>query len=515
MTLRRWQSRFAPLAGHPAARLLRVDGAEWSQVADDAAAAGGHLVALWARRDAAATPVVRAALAVAGQLLVVEQPLPDADAPYRSLAPIFPAAGRMQRAAYDMAGVRSDDADQRPWLRHAAWPADWFPLGERGVSDAKGAVDARAVDDYPFLRVAGDGVHEIAVGPVHAGIIEPGHFRFSVVGEKVLKLEQRLGYVHKGIERGFTTRSVLEGHRLAARISGDTTVAYAWAYCQAVEGLAGTVVPPRAARLRALCLEIERLQNHLGDLGALGNDAGFAMGLAQFSRLKEMLLRSVSAAFGRRYLFDALVPGGVAVDLAAGAASALAHCVSETAAACMHMQEIYDEHAGVRDRFVGAGCVTPELARRLGLGGMAGRASGQALDLRIDLPVEPYVGLGVERAVRQDGDVAARVALRFDEARESCRLIGVLLGGLPEGALRAPIAAPAQAALGVGIVEGWRGPVLVALDCDAQGGVLRCHAHDPSWQNWPVLEHAIIGNIVPDFPLINKSFNLSYSGHDL
>jgi Ni,Fe-hydrogenase III large subunit len=335
------------------------------------------------------------------------------------------------------------------------------------------------------------------------------------VGEKVLKLEERLGYVHKGIERRFTELPILEGHRLAARVSGDSAVAFSWAYCQALEGIAGTQIPPRAAWLRALCLELERIANHLGDLGALGNDAGFAFGLAQFSRLKEHLLRTTQAALGERYLMGAIVPGGTSANLADSGAKWLGSCVQDLAHEVLRLRAIYDEHEGLRDRFTGAGTVAPMLAARLGLTGLAGRASAQALDLRLDLPCEPYTDLAPVMIGRSEGDVAARVAVRFDEVQESCRLVRWILEALPTGPHRAPVGVPADRAVGAGLIEGWRGPVFVALEAGAAGAIRRCHPHDPSWQNWPVLEHAIIGNIVPDFPLINKSFNLSYSGHDL
>jgi Ni,Fe-hydrogenase III large subunit len=371
------------------------------------------------------------------------------------------------------------------------------------------------IDSYKFVRVEGEGVHEIPVGPIHAGTIEPGHFRFSVVGEKVLRLEERLGYAHKGIEQRFTQLPILEGHRLAARVSGDSAVAFSWAYCQALEGMAGTSLPPRAAWLRALGLELERVANHLGDLGALGNDAGFALGLAQFSRLKEYLLRATHEAFGSRYLLDLVVPGGTSRDLSADGARGLANCLQLLLPEVSRLRTIYDEHEGVRDRFTGAGAVTPELAVRLGLTGLAGRASAQAFDLRIDLPCEPYPALAPAICGRSEGDVAARVAIRFDELAESCRLIYQLLGILPPGPHRATVCVPAEGSIGAGLIEGWRGPVMVVLEAGPDGTIHRCHPHDPSWQNWPVIEHAIIGNIVPDFPLINKSFNLSYSGHDL
>jgi Ni,Fe-hydrogenase III large subunit len=279
--------------------------------------------------------------------------------------------------------------------------------------------------------------------------------------------------------------------------------------------MTGDEVPPRASWLRALYLEIERVANHLGDLGALGNDAGFAFGLAQFSRLKEQLLRACDEALGARYLLDIIVPGGTRRDLSRTGVPSLRRCLREIAHEVLTLRTIYDEHAGIRDRFNGAGIVSPELALRLGLTGLAGRASAGAFDLRSDLPCEPYAQLPVKMIVRSEGDVAARVAVRFDELQESCRLIQHILGALPEGPYRASVRVPAEGIIGAGLIEGWRGPVLVALEAGSAGTIRRCHPHDPSWQNWPVLEHAIIGNIVPDFPLINKSFNLSYSGHDL
>lgn len=267
--------------------------------------------------------------------------------------------------------------------------------------------------------------------------------------------------------------------------------------------------------MRALYLELERIANHLGDLGALGNDAGFAFGLAQFSRLKEYLLRTMHNALGARYLMDATVPGGTSADLSSQGGEQLSACVAELAVALSRLRTIYDEHEGVRDRFTAAGIVTPELANQLGLTGLAGRASGQLFDLRVDLPCHPYSELAITKFGRREGDVAARVAIRFDEVTESCRLVQRILTTLPSGPHHDVVPEPPDGATGIGLIEGWRGPVLVGLEAGPAGSIRRCHPHDPSWQNWPVLEHAIIGNIVPDFPLINKSFNLSYSGHDL
>jgi Ni,Fe-hydrogenase III large subunit len=420
----------------------------------------------------------------------------------------------MQRATADLLGIRPNGlADQRPWFDHGAWNTPRWPL-RQGQDSAGGAGGDRDPDDYDFVRVLGDGVHEIAVGPVHAGIIEPGHFRFSVVGEKVLRLEQRLGYVHKGIERRFTELAPLQAHRLAGRVSGDSTVAYAWAYCMALESAAASPVPPRAQWLRALMLERERVANHLSDLGALANDAALGFGLAQFSRLREDWLRLSRLAFGHRLMMDTVVPGGVAADIDTALTVRLHGQCDAIEVELQHLRVIYDEHAGLQDRFIGTGRVMPTLAAQLGLTGLAGRASAQAFDLRCDQPWAPYDTLAVVKAAHQAGDVAARVSVRFDEVRESLRLIRALCTGLPAGPCRAVLTPPTQASRGAGWVEGWRGEIFVALELDG-GAIQRCHCHDPSWQNWPVLEHAVIGNIVPDFPLINKSFNLSYSGQDL
>jgi len=488
-----------------------VSAGEWSRAARELAESGARLAALWVSGAEQGAPTVRAAFFTAAGPLLLNLPLEADTVSYPGLEELFPCAARMQRAAADLSGVRASDPDTRPWLRHNAWPPGFRPL----VDPAPTAEQEPGIDAYEFVRVEGEGVHEIAVGPVHAGIIEPGHFRFSVVGEKVLRLEERLGYVHKGVERRFTELPILEAHRLAARVSGDSAVAFSWAYCQALESMASVTIPPRAAWLRALCLELERVANHLGDLGALGNDAGFAFGLMQFSRLKERLLRACAAVLGERYLMSAIVPGGTAVDLTGAGAEELRSCAAQIAHEALRLRAIYDEHAGVRDRFTGAGTIAPPLAARLGLTGLAGRASGQAFDLRIDWPYAPYAELPVMRIGSRAGDVAARVAVRFEELAESLRLIEAITARLPAGPRLEVVDLPAAGSLGIGAIEGWRGPVLVALEAGPQGTISRCHPHDPSWQNWPALEHAIIDNIVPDFPLINKSFNLSYSGHDL
>ena len=356
---------------------------------------------------------VYAAYAVKDGLAVVELLVQDSAPSYPDLSGLFPAAGRMQRALFDLLGIgASGAADTRPWLRHGAWPDGAFPL--RRDFDAT-SLPANGVTDYAFVRVEGDGVHEIPVGPIHAGIIEPGHFRFSIVGEKVLRLEERLGYVHKGIDKRFESFTVAEGYRLASRVSGDSTVAFAWAYAQAAESLLGVIPPPRARWMRALALERERVANHLGDLGALGNDAALGFALSQFMRLKEDWLRMSGEVFGHRLLMDLVVPGGVASGFTDSQAERMVGQSQSIDAEVTELRIIFDEHAGLQDRFLTTGRVTPDLARKLGLTGLAGRASGQESDLRADFPATPYRELAVKKATQSAGDVAAPVGRALAE----------------------------------------------------------------------------------------------------
>jgi len=495
--------------------LVQVGALQWRRTSEELHSVGGRLLTLWGADDRDRDNCFRVYalyLLREAQVMVLEHAMPNWMQPtYPSIGDLFPAARRMQRATFDLLGIASTEPDKRGWLRHGGWPETVFPLRRDVDGRAQHESDSQP---YPFVQVEGNGVHEIAVGPVHAGIIEPGHFRFSVVGEKVLRLEERLGYKHKGMAKRFEEMRQCEAHKLAARISGDSAVAFSWAYCAALEAIAQTACTPRATNLRALALEHERIANHLGDLGALGNDAGFAFGLTHFLRLKEDLLRANSSVFGARYLFDYVVPGGVAVDLPGDAHDRLLALYGDLETSLMDLRSIYDEHAGLQDRFRDAGHLKPELAERLGAIGLVGRASGVDCDLRVDHPWAPYDKFALQLITQTSGDVAARVQVRFDEASESLRLCRSLLAELPAGAIRSEVGAAAPNRLGLGLIEGWRGPVVIALETGYGASIRRCHAHDPSWQNWPILEYVILDNIVPDFPLINKSFNLSYSGQE-
>src|SRR5450759_3717142 len=477
---------------------------------------GGRLVALWGSdaRELGNGFTLHIALVNETGLICLSVPLPDGQPGYPDVSRIFPVANRMQRAAYDLLGIYAHEGqDHRKWLRHGAWHGGSFPLRKDFDAPQSRIDDA---DNYPFVQVEGQGVHEIAVGPVHAGIIEPGHFRFSVVGEKTLRLEERFGYTHKGIEKRFESLTVQQAAKLAGRVSGDSTVAYAWAYAMAAESIAAVTPPDRALWLRALFLERERITNHLGDLGYLGNDVALSFGFAQFWILKEQVLRNNAELFGHRYLMDRIIPGGVTMDLAESGKRTLFEECAMLERQVRVLRGIYEEHAGVQDRFIGAGRIEPRLAAQLGLCGVAGRASSQAWDARVQFPCAPYDKLDVQMATYRNGDVAARVIVRFDELFESLRLQRAILDHLiNDDILSVPLDKFPSHGFGVGMVEGWRGEVLVAIHTDADGKLTRVHPHDPSWQNCPVLEHAGVGNIVPDFPLINKSFNLSYSGQDL
>jgi Ni,Fe-hydrogenase III large subunit len=367
---------------------------------------------------------------------------------------------------------------------------------------------------YRFLSAEGDGLHQIAVGPVHAGIIEPGHFRFTASGETVVRLEQRLGYTHKGIEGLMTGASLERAVQLAGRVSGDSTVAYAYAFSKATEAALELTVPDRASSLRALMAELERLANHLGDIGAICNDASFALMHAHCSVLRESVLRASNTAFGHRLMRDVIVPGGVTRDLNIEGRDAIRAALDNIRRRFPALVELYDNTASLQDRTVDTGMLKPTLARQYAAGGYIGRASGRAFDARRTLAYPPYDNLRFDVPVLNEGDVNARVWIRVREVEQTLSLIGQILDRLPEGPIGTDAGHQREAREGLAIVEGFRGDVLAWLRL-RDGRVERCHLRDPSWFQWPLLEAVIENNIVADFPLCNKSFNCSYSGHDL
>src|SRR6266851_6729263 len=437
-------------------------------------------------------------------IAVVTMPCPDGRFP--SIGAVHPPAIRLERAVRDLYGLEPVGCpDTRPWLDLGFWDVQ-HPLGER-----RNAAAGRA--PYPFLPTAGEGLHQIPVGPVHAGIIEPGHFRFTANGETVVRLEQRLGYVHKGVEALMAGAPLDKAARLAGRVSGDSTVAYVLAFARAVEAAAGVEAPPRAAYLRALMAELERLANHFGDIGAVCNDASFSLMHAQCGVLREKTLRAADACFGHRLMMDCVVPGGVARDLGADCAAKVSTLSDEVRSLFPRLIELYDNTASLQDRTATTGVLRGELARQFGAGGYVGRASGRAFDTRKALAYPPYDALEFEVPVLDSGDVDARVWVRIREVEQSLALIEQILQRLPDGPVRGDLG-PRTSGEGLALTEAFRGDVLAWVRIE-DGLVARCHLRDPSWFQWPLLEAVIEGNIVADFPLCNKSFNCSYSGHDL
>ena len=467
--------------------------------------ADGHctLLALWGE-----TGAVHMALASQDPLEVAVVSLACPDGAFPSIGRHHPPAIRLERAIRDLFGLQPHGAiDIRPWLDHGRW-------GKRQPQGAARS-DAGTGDRYVFSPVEGESLHQIPVGPVHAGIIEPGHFRFTANGETVVRLEERLGYVHKGTEGLMTGAEIARAAKLAGRISGDSTVAYAVAFAQAVETALEMSASPRAQWLRALMIELERMANHLGDIGAICNDASFAIMLAHCGILRERVLRAADAAFGHRLMMDRVVPGGIASDLTSDGVKAIRALIADIRARFPTLVQLYDRTTSLQDRTVSTGKLSAALARQYGAGGFVGRAAGRNFDARTLAGPLPYGELDFKTVIRTEGDVNARVWVRIDEVMQSLSLVEQILDRMPSGDSRSALPPATAECEGMAMVEGFRGDILVWLRLDADGRVARCHLRDPSWFQWPLLEAVIEGNIVADFPICNKSFNCSYSGHDL
>jgi Ni,Fe-hydrogenase III large subunit len=428
---------------------------------------------------------------------------------FPSVGHMHPPALRLERAIRDIYGLQADgSSDFRHWLDHGRWGVR-HPGAKPEPSEASG-------EAYAFLAAEGAPLHQIPVGPVHAGIIEPGHFRFSANGEVVVRLEERFGYVHKGIEQLMADAPLDRAARLAGRVSGDSTVAYALAFANAVESALEIQVPGRAVYLRALMAELERLANHIGDIGAICNDASFSLMHTHASILRERVLRASRLCFGHRLMMDRIVPGGVVDDLTMEGAVALHALLSGAKKIIPRVVDLYGDTTSIQDRTVGAGFLGSKLVKQYGCGGVIGRASGRGFDARRTPGYAPYPELSFKVGSAHAGDVDARVWVRFDEIKASFGLIEQILDKMPEGPIRIEsFPEPSETREGAALIEGFRGDIFVWVRLDASGAVRRCHPRDPSWFQWPLLEAVIEGNIVADFPLCNKSFNCSYSGHDL
>jgi Ni,Fe-hydrogenase III large subunit len=367
----------------------------------------------------------------------------------------------------------------------------------------------------PFFAVEGEEVHEVAVGPVHAGIIEPGHFRFQCHGEHVFHLEISLGYQHRGVERLLIGGPDRRTCALVESIAGDTAVGHALASARALEGLASGEAPPRAAVLRAVALELERLANHVGDLGALANDVGFLPTASYCGALRADYLNALAELCGNRFGRGLVVPGGVRFDLQADAAQRLADRLDSTWVKVEESAGLFFRAPSVQNRTDRVGVVTREDAARIGLVGPSGRASGLPVDARRSHPFAPYTECDIPLPAATGGDVSARAAVRLEEARRSAQLVGAWLRALPPGPARAPLPALAPGRLVVSVVEGWRGEICHVVTTGDDGRFVRYKVIDPSFHDWMGLQLAMRGEQISDFPLCNKSFNLSYCGHDL
>jgi Ni,Fe-hydrogenase III large subunit/Ni,Fe-hydrogenase III component G len=492
---------------------LHIPVGQWTALAKLVKEVGLRLVAVWATQEEE-TFTVHAAFAHKDHGYALTKTTLDAGAgEFPSITPHYVAAARMERVIHDLFGLIPDGhPDTRPWLKHEHWPANAFPLRK---AFAAATQLPRVEGRYPFIEAEGDGVYEIPVGPVHAGIIEPGHFRFLAVGEQILNLEERLGYVHKGIEKVMEGRDVFAGARLAGRVSGDATVAHSWAYCQAAEQAVGLAVPHRAVALRAVLCERERLANHIGDIGAVCNDAAWSFMHMQCQRLREELARLHQQLFGHRLLMDCIKPGGVGCDVDGDGIRLLLAQTRTIAAEMRELYDTYENHTPIRERVIDSGTIKSGDAADVGLLGYAGRSAELDSDARRDAAYAPYDRHPPRVAVCRGGDVAARLWIRFTEIQDSARLIEVILRELPEGAVHTAWQAPQDNASGFAVVESWRGEIAVWLRLAANGDIDRYYVRDPSMINWLGLELAAREVPVPDFPLNNKSFNCSYSGHDL
>jgi Ni,Fe-hydrogenase III large subunit len=465
--------------------------ADWRAVAEDPAR---DLLGVWGEPG-----FVHAAWLEGEALRLVRTPVTNGRVP--ALSPLRPGAILFERALADLWGIGAEDAvDSRPFLDHGRWTLAG-PLASRPAPREPGA------PPMGFLPATGPGLHEIPVGPIHAGIIEPGHFRFQVQGERVVRLEVRLGWTHKGTLSLMQGKPARAAARFAARLSGDSTVAHSLAFARAAEAVLGVAPPPRAEALRRAMLECERVHNHLHDMGFIANDAAFPALHAECGLLREGLLRAQHAAFGHRLMMDRVAPGGVAADVAPEGLAALDAALARIAAALPGLLAIYDGHASLQDRMQGTGRIPPALVAAFAPGGVVGRASGRAFDARA------WSGEIDEAPTQAGGDVDARWRQRHAEVGVSCALAARLLAALPEGPVTLPL--PARGGEAAALAEGFRGECLAWLRLDDGGLIEACFLRDPSWLHWPLLEAAVIGNIVADFPLINKSINASYSGVDL
>jgi Ni,Fe-hydrogenase III large subunit/Ni,Fe-hydrogenase III component G len=446
--------------------------------------------------------------------LRVETTIDPAHPYYPSIAAKYPAANWFEREVMDAFGLTPEGHPNPSRVAlHDDWPEGVHALRKDFPADR--TVPRVQGEFHPFRPVTGEGVFQVPVGPVHAGIIEPGHFRFGVAGEPVLYLQLRLFYVHKGIEKRFERLSYRHGLYLAESISGDTAVGHALAYAHAIERLAEVVVPPRARFLRVVLLELERIYNHTSDIGAIATDVAFLVPASRAQAMREGLVRIQDQLLGTRLLRGTVGLGGVKRDLTPSGIGALRAHLRSFEKEFDDLIKLLIDAGTFTDRVDGTGILTHQAARDLGIVGIAGRASGVDADLRRDHPHDAYEALEFQVPVEEGGDVRARLMVRAREVEQSLAILHQVLDRMPESPLAAPLPDRLpETASALGWAEGFRGPVTHWIATDEAGHLSRVKVTDPSTLNWPGLAQAVPGNIIPDFPVINKSFNLSYSGND-
>lgn len=435
---------------------------------------------------------------------------------FPSLARTIHETNGYERKIHSMMGLTPvGHPDLRPFILHENWPKTVFPL-RKNFAFSKRPPEANG--RYDFHVVRGEGIYEIPVGPVHAGIIEPGSFRFSVAGEEILLLEPKLGYKHRGVEKLFETLDVADMVRLSERVSGDTGFTHSLAFCQAIEQLAGISIPENARYLRVIYSELERLANHVSDIGFIMLDTGYSFGGSSCQRLREPLMQWNERLTGSRYFRGTCLVGGVTKKISKPVARNLTDFLELFIEDFREVVGIASESSSLFNRLEGTGTLTRQIALDHGVVGVAGRALGIPHDARKDYPYAGYTDLPVNLCLQEDGDVRSRLGVRVKEVYESVRLVKLAFSKLNDigrcSTLNPPIRFKKNG-LSIGVAEGWRGDIVYTVLTDENGNVTRVDVRDPSFLNWPPLALSGRGNVVPDFPLINKSFNLSYSGHDL
>jgi Ni,Fe-hydrogenase III large subunit/Ni,Fe-hydrogenase III component G len=491
-------------------------GARLAETCAALAAGGARLLTLFGadeRVDAGEFAIYAAFLAPGGQTLSVRASVDAQQPEYPSVTPVVQAVHWDERELADLLGIQPmGHPDPRPLVRRPDWPAGVFPL-RKDFDPVVFPPTPRELESFVPRPVEGDGVVEVPVGPIHAGVIEPGHFHFAAIGELVLQLEARLFYTHRGIEKLAEGRTADQALPLAERLCGACALSHATAFCQAIESLADAEIPPRASWARTVLLEVERLYNHLGDAGNICAGTGFAVGAMQGGLLKERLQQLNEHLVGHRFLRGVCTPGGLRRDLDKGELLAARLELEQLHLATRTFTHLLVEHDGFMDRLRGTGRLESGTVRALGGVGPAARASGVDTDLRRDRPYAAYkdVRHALHVPVHHDGDVEARLRQRLAEAIVSFRLLDELLANPPDGPVRIPLGPLQPHRLGLGVVESPRGADVHAVLLDGDGRIARYRARSASFPNWPLVPLAVPGNLMPDFPLINKSFELCYA----